>query len=400
MRVRLGPLLLVLGLAAAGCARDAAVPEPGRPAPPLSPIKLLQSPTERLGGWESLRGKAVVLEFWGVACVPCIDALPHLNALAGSFRERPVVFLSVTSDAEGPVEEFLKTHPMAGWVGLDPDKKVFDAFRVRGIPATFVVDPKGRIAGRSYAGVLSAADIEAALAGETFSEPTQEEKDAAARRAMTGSNEGAAAPAVLVRVGRSSAAAPGPGHSGPGLLKQEGMSLEEMLLYAHDARRGRLELEDARKAELYDVTLVAPDADDGRLRSLMLEAVKAFYPHKASRRLRPTPILELVETGKTGPGRRPPESEERMGGGGAPGSGKLKFFNVPAQWLASGLGRELGTEVVDKTGSAARFDMELSWDAKERGGLERAVSDQLGYALKRATAALEFVRIEPLKKSR
>lgn len=52
----------------------------------------------------------MVLEFWSTRCSFCISAIPHLNELATAFKDRTVVFLSVTERDRVTVGEFLKKH--------------------------------------------------------------------------------------------------------------------------------------------------------------------------------------------------------------------------------------------------------------------------------------------------
>lgn len=45
--------------------------------------------------WEKLRGKIVVLDFWGTWCGPCINDMPLLMDLADQFRDQPIHWLSI-----------------------------------------------------------------------------------------------------------------------------------------------------------------------------------------------------------------------------------------------------------------------------------------------------------------
>jgi thiol-disulfide isomerase/thioredoxin len=87
----------------------------------------------------------VVLEFLATWCGPCIQAIPHLNDLAEQFKNKPVVFISVTSENEYVVRILLNNHPMKTWVGLDDYEVLNKAFHVQGIPHAVIVDVNGRI---------------------------------------------------------------------------------------------------------------------------------------------------------------------------------------------------------------------------------------------------------------
>ena len=151
--------LPVLGLSS-GCSKPAATAP--RPAPAVE-LKLMQAPQSSLDGWNSLRGKLVVLEFWATWCDACVEEQPRLTALAEKFQGRPVQFLSVTADPEPEVRRFLKTHRLGGWIGLDPDGAAFEAFGVHGLPHTVVLDASGNIIGETYPELLTPESLEALL---------------------------------------------------------------------------------------------------------------------------------------------------------------------------------------------------------------------------------------------
>ncbi len=159
------PLLLAAGLGLL-CACGASGPVQPKPAPDVK-LKLLQAPEASLDGWGSLRGKLVVLDFWATWCDSCLEALPHLNELAERFKDRPVRFISVSSDEESEVRAYLKKNRIAGWVGLDEDGAAFDAFRVRGLPYIVVLDAEGRVLGETYPDQLTAERLEAMLQAQS-----------------------------------------------------------------------------------------------------------------------------------------------------------------------------------------------------------------------------------------
>lgn len=143
----------------------------GEPAPPLAVKQLLQAPEGAKTVWPDLQGKAVVLEFWATWCAPCVEQIPHWNALAERFRDRPIQFLAVSSEDPEMVAQFLDKRPMAGWIGLDPGGAAFKAYGVEGVPYTVLVDAKGVVRGITSLQDLTAADLEALLAGQEVKAP-------------------------------------------------------------------------------------------------------------------------------------------------------------------------------------------------------------------------------------
>jgi len=63
-------------------------PKVGEPAPEIALEKVVSPSSALVPTLASLRGKVVVLEFWGVWCGHCVENIPHLNKLADKFGPR------------------------------------------------------------------------------------------------------------------------------------------------------------------------------------------------------------------------------------------------------------------------------------------------------------------------
>lgn len=95
---------------------------------------------------DDLQGKVVLLDFWATWCVPCREALPHIQQVAKKFQGEPLVILSISLDAnEGKWKEFIAKNEMTwpqyrdgGFTG--PISRMFS---VTAIPHTFTVDADG-----------------------------------------------------------------------------------------------------------------------------------------------------------------------------------------------------------------------------------------------------------------
>ncbi|MCC5824104.1 MAG: TlpA family protein disulfide reductase [Phycisphaerales bacterium] len=143
-----------------------AQPAIGDRSPELGIEELLNAPPGAEATLEALKGKFVLLEFWATWCGPCVAAIPHLNELYETFGDR-MVFISVTNEGRDTVEAFQKNEPViANWIGIDADRSLFDAYKVRGIPTTIILDAEGRVVARTHPARLTSERMEAYLAGE------------------------------------------------------------------------------------------------------------------------------------------------------------------------------------------------------------------------------------------
>jgi uncharacterized protein (TIGR03435 family) len=149
-------------------------PRIGDVPPALILAKVIQGPPAADLNWEKLKGKVVVLEFWATWCGPCVASIPHLNDLAEQFKDKPVVFISVTCENEDVVRVFLKNHPMKAAVGLDDYEILNKTFHVKGIPHAVIVDSTGHIAAIAHPADIEPANLEEVLAGKKCSLPPPE----------------------------------------------------------------------------------------------------------------------------------------------------------------------------------------------------------------------------------
>jgi thiol-disulfide isomerase/thioredoxin len=73
----------------------------GRPAPELAVTwRAIEQKT-----LSALKGKVIVLYFWGYWCVPCVQRMPSLMEAANKFRDEPVVWLAVHDGSLTKMEE-------------------------------------------------------------------------------------------------------------------------------------------------------------------------------------------------------------------------------------------------------------------------------------------------------
>lgn len=91
-----------------------------------------------------LKGKMLIIDFWSVYCVPCINAFPSFNALLKKYPGKLTV-LGVTLDQKQVVIDFLTRHEFKAEIIADA-KKFFENYSLgSGYPLTMLIDKTGRI---------------------------------------------------------------------------------------------------------------------------------------------------------------------------------------------------------------------------------------------------------------
>jgi peroxiredoxin len=93
------------------------------------------------------RGKPVMINFWATWCAPCREEMPAMERLYRRHRERGFVLLAVSVDADASlVRPFLEQHKLTFPVALDSKMSLANAYGVRALPSSFLVDRDGNLA--------------------------------------------------------------------------------------------------------------------------------------------------------------------------------------------------------------------------------------------------------------
>lgn len=114
----------------------------------------------------SLRGQAVVLDFFTSWCVACRAEAPALEQLAVQGRGRIAVVgvdMTVSEPSVSAVRAFARTYGLTFPIVLDRSGQVSDMYQVQSIPTVVFVDGAGIVRGVE-SGALSYGQIVAGIA--------------------------------------------------------------------------------------------------------------------------------------------------------------------------------------------------------------------------------------------
>lgn len=114
------------------------------PADRFEPLDSLAPPPPALRrALETLRGRAVLVNFWATWCEPCRSEMPALVSLAESEPGLALITVAVADRIED-VRRFLADHLVDPTVVHDPEQVISRTWDVRYLPTTLLLDTEHR----------------------------------------------------------------------------------------------------------------------------------------------------------------------------------------------------------------------------------------------------------------
>jgi thiol-disulfide isomerase/thioredoxin len=113
----------------------------------------------------AVRGKVVLLDFWGTWCPPCRESVPILRNLNKKYSTKPFQLVGVSSDDDEDVwRTFTEAQKMDWQQYIDLSGHVLEAFNIESFPTYIVLDKDGVIRYRqSGLGPTTESDVEEAI---------------------------------------------------------------------------------------------------------------------------------------------------------------------------------------------------------------------------------------------
>jgi thiol-disulfide isomerase/thioredoxin len=93
-----------------------------------------------------IRAKVRYVDFWASWCGPCAQSFPFMNAMTQEFRERGLQIVGINVDEHADAARtFLQQHPAEFRILADATGVCPKAFRVMGMPSSYLIDRNGVI---------------------------------------------------------------------------------------------------------------------------------------------------------------------------------------------------------------------------------------------------------------
>ncbi|VAX16121.1 hypothetical protein MNBD_NITROSPINAE02-93 [hydrothermal vent metagenome] len=109
---------------------------------------------------DSLKGKAIILNFWATWCIPCKMEMPLLEQVYNDNKDKGLVIIGANYRQPAPIiKRFISKNPISFPILLDEDGKISKKYGVFALPATFFINREGHYLG-SHTGLLTEENLE------------------------------------------------------------------------------------------------------------------------------------------------------------------------------------------------------------------------------------------------
>lgn len=96
----------------------------------------------------SLRGKYVVLDFWGAWCIWCVRGIPHMKEAYAKYKDKMEILGIDCRDAEPKWKAAVNEYELPWLQVRCPDDKLqalSSQYNIEGFPTKVIIDPEGKI---------------------------------------------------------------------------------------------------------------------------------------------------------------------------------------------------------------------------------------------------------------
>ncbi len=114
---------------------------------------------------DEMAGKVVLINFWASWCKPCEQEAPDLQTAWEYYQPRgDVLFIGIAwTDTESASLAYLKRFGITYPNGPDLGTTISQAYRITGVPETYIIDKNGLLASMKLSPYTSVAEIQSAI---------------------------------------------------------------------------------------------------------------------------------------------------------------------------------------------------------------------------------------------
>ena len=104
---------------------------------------------------KDIRGKVVVIEYWGITCGPCIEAIPHTTELAKKYGHDKLVIIANQSwsASNSQTKKTWRKHAKNNMVMVVNGGKL-KGFKAESVPHVFIFDHTGKSVWQGFPGMM------------------------------------------------------------------------------------------------------------------------------------------------------------------------------------------------------------------------------------------------------
>jgi thiol-disulfide isomerase/thioredoxin len=118
--------------------------------------------------FSQLKGKIVILDFWGTFCIPCIESFPKLDSLQKQYQDK-IQIITVNTQSLDAISQFFNLHTVVYRPSLPfitDDKELSRLFPHTGVPFQVWIDKNGKVLHLAEAYNLTRANLDETIANK------------------------------------------------------------------------------------------------------------------------------------------------------------------------------------------------------------------------------------------
>lgn len=95
---------------------------------------------------KNTKGKILVLKFWFIGCLPCVQEMPVVNKIVDQYKDRQdILFISLAFDKKEALQKFLEKTLFKYATVPDQKSYIMDSLQITSFPTHAVINKKGEV---------------------------------------------------------------------------------------------------------------------------------------------------------------------------------------------------------------------------------------------------------------